>query len=164
MTNKLIFGAVLILASFSCAIFGASVRNPSLFLGGYVDIDGQQYYVNASKYFTKDEARADCQSRNMELISFEEKTKYDAINLWAQQNQNELDYHWFWMGAERVNTTDWRWEVSGKRIKDFYWADAEPNLAADDNDTICLSFVSYSFASGWCDDICDTTQNALICQ
>ncbi|XP_059481999.1 uncharacterized protein LOC132200510 [Neocloeon triangulifer] len=154
MGKKLIFGALIALATFS-VILSASVGNPKVIPDGYVDIGGQQYYINVSQYFKKDEARAFCNSLNMDIVSFEEKNKWDTINTWAQEHQDELSKHWFWIGAERVNTTHWRWEVSKKPITRFYWIEPEPDLAAEVSETICLGFVSYSFASGWCDDICD---------
>ncbi|XP_059482952.1 E-selectin-like [Neocloeon triangulifer] len=161
MARKLIFGAALTLATFSI-ISGANGENPRIFTGGYVEIDRHQYYVNATNFITKDAARAVCKSLNLELVSFEERNKWDAINVWAQQYV--FDVPWFWIGAERINTTSWQWEVSGKHIKDFYWGPGQPDMEAEDSVPVCLSLLLSFTGSGWYDGVCNRTNNAVFCQ
>ncbi|XP_059486548.1 uncharacterized protein LOC132203096 [Neocloeon triangulifer] len=137
-----------------------SDRVPRVPYDGYVDINGDQYYIKTDDYALRDNASATCKALKMQLITFETLEKWDIIQNWA--SSNGFFYDWFWIGAERVNSTDWRWEGSGHKITEHRWALNQPNLEWTAFPSICLDFTPVD--GGWSDDYCGNYYGGIFCE
>ncbi|XP_059486546.1 lymphocyte antigen 75-like [Neocloeon triangulifer] len=126
---------------------------------GFVHVNGTKYFIDTTPTH-RDDAQAECISRDMNLISFQTEQKYDDAVQWLYDNGHEYD--WMWSGAlKNENSSTWIWEPIGEEISYFRWAPDEPTV---NNDTIrtCISFSFWSL--GWDDDNCLEYSLGYICE
>ncbi|XP_059480037.1 uncharacterized protein LOC132199392 isoform X2 [Neocloeon triangulifer] len=128
----------------------------------YVVIDGHKYFINRTDV-TRNEAKAECKSRGMKLISFEEFGKWETVKKYVANNN---PYHTtYWMGAKRAaNSLRWRWEGSGRTVQNFDWALTFPQYNNDVVYPFCLKFMLEQYFNGWTDSYCDYGVGGILCQ
>ncbi|XP_059486451.1 macrophage mannose receptor 1-like [Neocloeon triangulifer] len=127
---------------------------------GYVNVNGTVYYIDT---FTvhRDEAKVECEARNMSLISFHQTPeKFDYTVSWLFTYGYEWD--WMWTGAlKEVNSSVWIWEPTGEEFSYFRWGPDQPSVN-DDSIRTCMDFNSRS--AGWDDDDCEQYLLGFICE
>ncbi|XP_059486452.1 lectin subunit alpha-like [Neocloeon triangulifer] len=127
--------------------------------GSYVNVTGTEYYIETTSRVHRDEAKVECEARNMSLISFQTLKKFEDTVNWLFDYG--YDTYWFWTGAlKEVNSSVWIWEPTGEEFTYFQWGWDQPTV---NNDSIrtCIDFKVFS---GWDDDDCEQYSLGYICE
>ncbi|XP_065335903.1 uncharacterized protein LOC135936847 [Cloeon dipterum] len=133
--------------------------SPKSLLREYVTINGTEYYID-NFGVSRDEAKADCDSRNMTLLAFDEPNEWENARVWLLFNG--YDWDWFWTSAIRhVNSTTWIWESTGEEVTEFFWGADQPDITPGELET-CLDFRVRN--GGWDDDDCSIYLLGFICE
>ncbi|XP_065336737.1 uncharacterized protein LOC135937513 [Cloeon dipterum] len=127
--------------------------------GGYVSINGSDYYI---ELFGRSRADAtfNCELKNMTLVSFYDTSEWQNIREWLVFNGYE--FYWFWTSAIRhKNSITWIWESNGELVTGFYWGFGQPDIPQGESETY-MYFRPWS--GGWDDGDSPNLSLSSICE
>ncbi|XP_059474458.1 uncharacterized protein LOC132196072 [Neocloeon triangulifer] len=129
-------------------------------------INGTEYYVAGSGYYSRDWAIDHCRLVGMVPVSFNKgEDLYTEIYNYIITQIEYPNGVGYWTSAIKTSSSSdsWIWETTGEKVAKFYWAEGEPSFAEDEVG-VCMMFSVQR--QGWVNDYCKRTNvgATIVCE